>query len=66
MLLGSMIQMAHDLNMDVVAEGIESEEEVRHLQSLNCQFGQGFYFGHPMTAADVSNVISRQTKQAAE
>lgn len=66
MLLGSMVKMAHDLGMDVVAEGIETEEEARNLQSLNCEFGQGFYFGHPMSAQDVASVISRQSKQAAE
>lgn len=65
-LLKSMINMAHDLGLDVVAEGIETIEEARALQSLACEFGQGFYFGHPMSAMDASALITRQQKQAAE
>lgn len=65
-LLGSMIQMAHNLGLDVVAEGIETAAEARFLHDHKCEYGQGFYFGHPMSARDASALIARQQKQAAE
>jgi diguanylate cyclase (GGDEF)-like protein/PAS domain S-box-containing protein len=47
----SVIAMAHDLNLRVVAEGIESEEVVAILRGFGCDIGQGFLFGKPMAAA---------------
>ena len=47
--LKHIIGMAHDLNMTVVAEGVETEEQVKLLKSLDCDLAQGFYFAHPMS-----------------
>ncbi len=49
-LLRSIISMAHDLGMDVVAEGAETESDAVELAQLGCEFAQGFVFGEPMTA----------------
>jgi EAL domain-containing protein (putative c-di-GMP-specific phosphodiesterase class I) len=46
--------------MDVIAEGIESESDVRRLRALGCEFGQGFYFGSPMPPDDIQGFIARQ------
>lgn len=43
----SSIKLAHSLGMDVVAEGIETEEVYNSLLAMNCNFGQGWYFGRP-------------------
>lgn len=43
----SSIELAHSLKMDVVAEGIENEEERLALLELGCDFGQGWLFGKP-------------------
>ncbi len=43
----AMIQMAHHLRMDVIAEGVETEEELALLLDQNCHYVQGFYFGKP-------------------
>ncbi len=51
----SVIAMAHDLDLRVVAEGIESEEVVAILRGFGCDVGQGFLFGKPMAAADFEN-----------
>lgn len=43
-----VINLAKSLNMEVVAEGVETEEQVRYLQELKCDFLQGFYFSRPI------------------
>jgi EAL domain-containing protein (putative c-di-GMP-specific phosphodiesterase class I) len=55
----SIVELAHDLEMDVIAEGIESETDVRRLRALGCEFGQGFFFGSPMPPDDVQAFIAR-------
>ncbi len=49
-LLRSIISMAHDLGMDVVAEGAETDSDAVDLYQLGCEYAQGFAFGEPMTA----------------
>ncbi len=46
----TILNMAHNLGMDVVAEGVEKREEADCLQSMGCEFGQGYYFARPMQA----------------
>jgi diguanylate cyclase (GGDEF)-like protein len=55
----SIVDLAHDLEMDVIAEGIESESDVRRLRALGCEFGQGFYFGSPMSPDDIQGFMTR-------
>ena len=50
-ILPSVIAMAHDLGMDVITEGAETESDAVELSQLGCEFAQGFAFGQPMTAA---------------
>ena len=52
--LGSMIDMAHVLGCDVVAEGVEDEAQIEHLCSLECDCLQGFYFSKPVPAWKIS------------
>ena len=49
-LLRSIVAMAHDLGMDVVAEGAETDSDAVELYQLGCEYAQGFVFGEPMTA----------------
>ncbi len=44
----SIVTMAHNLKMDVVAEGVETERQLERLLSLNCEYGQGYYFSRPV------------------
>jgi diguanylate cyclase (GGDEF)-like protein len=44
----SIIELAHNLDLTVVAEGVEDNETLEKLISLGCDRGQGYYFGRPM------------------
>ena len=47
-ILRSIITLAHDLGMDVVAEGAETDSDAVELFQLGCEYAQGFVFGEPM------------------
>ncbi len=47
----AMVQFAHDTNARVVAEGIETEAEMRTLKSLGVELGQGYHLGRPALAS---------------
>ncbi|MFC3381135.1 putative bifunctional diguanylate cyclase/phosphodiesterase [Couchioplanes caeruleus subsp. azureus] len=57
-LVRGIIQLAATLNLDVVAEGIETPEEHRLLSEAGCRLGQGFLFDRPMTEADAARLIT--------
>ena len=44
----AIIQLAHTLSLDVVAEGVESQSEVATLQSMNCDAVQGYFYARPL------------------
>jgi diguanylate cyclase (GGDEF)-like protein len=48
-ILRSIVSLAHDLGMDVVAEGAETDSDAVELYQLGCEYAQGFVFGEPMT-----------------
>ncbi|MBP0965819.1 MAG: EAL domain-containing protein [Oscillospiraceae bacterium] len=48
-LLKHIIAMAHDMNMTVVAEGVETEEQAAALKSIGCDVAQGFLYSHPLS-----------------
>jgi EAL domain-containing protein (putative c-di-GMP-specific phosphodiesterase class I) len=51
--VSSIISMAHNLNMGVVAEGVETAADLEALRSLGCDEAQGYLFGKPGPAADL-------------
>ncbi|MBN3960686.1 EAL domain-containing response regulator [Nostoc sp. NMS8] len=53
----ALIQMAHNLNLDVVAEGVETEAELDFLRQHNCNYMQGFLFSRPLPAAEFENFL---------
>ncbi|MEH2321290.1 EAL domain-containing response regulator [Nostoc sp.] len=54
----ALIEMAHNLNLDVVAEGVETEAELAFLRQQNCNSIQGFLFSRPLPAAEFENFFN--------
>lgn len=50
--IGHIIHMAKDLNMDIVAEGVETKEQLEFLSSVGCDVFQGYYFSKPVEVID--------------
>jgi EAL domain-containing protein (putative c-di-GMP-specific phosphodiesterase class I) len=57
-ILRSIISLAHDLGMEVVAEGAESDSDAVELYQLGCEYAQGFVFGEPMTADRATELLT--------
>jgi len=55
--VATIVALAHNLGMEVVAEGLETAEQVAHLRSLNCRFGQGFVFSPPVPAGAAGELV---------
>ena len=53
MIIKSIIDMGHNLGMSVVAEGIETKQQLNLLKQMGCDFGQGYYFSKPVRAGEV-------------
>ncbi len=53
----TILNLASNLNMQVVAEGVETAEQVRLLKSLGCEFAQGYFFSKPLDAAEVARTL---------
>ena len=57
-LITAAIAMAHGMNLQVVAEGVETQRQLDLLMELGCDFAQGFFLGRPMRAAALSELLT--------
>jgi sensor c-di-GMP phosphodiesterase-like protein len=53
-----MIHMARELKMEIIAEGIETDEQARILRELDVRFGQGYLFGKPMSESQFASLVA--------
>ncbi len=61
-LVGTIIHMGRSLQMDVVAEGVETEEQLNFLQTLDCTYVQGLLFGAPMSSDNYLRLLLAQAE----
>ena len=57
----SMIGLAHALDTIAVAEGVENPAQLRILTELECDAAQGFLFCHPLSAVDITPMLTGHT-----
>jgi diguanylate cyclase (GGDEF)-like protein/PAS domain S-box-containing protein len=60
-ILTAIISLAHSMGLSVTAEGVETDAQADLLRSLHCDVGQGWYFGAPMPADEVSRFLAAGT-----
>jgi EAL domain-containing protein (putative c-di-GMP-specific phosphodiesterase class I)/CHASE2 domain-containing sensor protein len=65
MLVRSTVQLAHELGLKVVAEGIEESACLEFLGAIGCDYAQGYFVGRPLAAADLA-ALAAETAAAAE
>ncbi|MGN1372878.1 MAG: EAL domain-containing protein [Candidatus Coproplasma sp.] len=63
-ILNDVINMAHRLNLKVVAEGVETREQMRRLQAVGCDYVQGFFLAKPMPEGQFESLLSVQRKNS--
>jgi diguanylate cyclase len=63
-LVETIITMAHNLDLKVIAEGVETEEQLQFLQDKQCNGAQGYYFSRPISAEEMAAIL--QEKAATE
>lgn len=56
-ILDSIINMAHQMGMTVIAEGVETKEQADYLLQLNCEYMQGFYFSRPIPVEEFEKLL---------
>ncbi len=59
-LVASIVSMAHELGLEVVAEGVEEKHQADHLIDLGCEYLQGYYFSRPIPHDEVVRMLQKQ------
>jgi EAL domain-containing protein (putative c-di-GMP-specific phosphodiesterase class I) len=61
----AIISLSHNLGLRVVAEGVETDEQLAQLQAMDCEFGQGFLFAMPMSPDEAMALLRRGVQRRA-
>jgi EAL domain-containing protein (putative c-di-GMP-specific phosphodiesterase class I) len=59
-IMGGVVAIARSLEIQCIAEGVESPTQLMHLASLGCHQCQGFFFGHPMKLEELPPILQRK------
>jgi len=55
--------LARNLGLEVIAEGVETQEQYQQLKALGCEYGQGYLFSYPVASPDVPNLLAKDLKR---
>lgn len=58
-ILNAIVQMAKSLNLNTIAEGVETVEQVEFLKSIGCTWIQGYYYSKPLDVNDFKKLLSK-------
>jgi len=64
-IIRTIVALAHNLGMDVIAEGVETAQQLAELKSLGCEYAQGYYFGRPTDPETAWSLINAGAKMDA-
>ncbi|MGB3469549.1 MAG: EAL domain-containing protein [Erythrobacter sp.] len=65
LIVQAMVQMGHSLGLGIVAEGIETDEQLTFLKSIGCSHGQGYKFARPVSLDDITARMSTGQRKVA-
>jgi EAL domain-containing protein (putative c-di-GMP-specific phosphodiesterase class I) len=56
----TILTLAHNLKMSVVAEGVETSVQIKQLRALGCEYGQGYFINRPLPAENAEKLIAEE------
>lgn len=65
-ILIALIDLAHRLGMKVIAEGVETKEQVEFLRENGCDYFQGFYYARPMPLSEFETMLDQEEDEKAD
>lgn len=57
-LVKSIISLSNNLNVDVLSEGVETEQQLKHMRKFDCRYFQGYYFSLPLKKTDLLSLLN--------
>jgi len=63
-IIEAILGLARSLNLEVIAEGVEREEQVSILKKLNCEYAQGFYYSYPLSRPEAEKLLAERLRPA--
>jgi diguanylate cyclase (GGDEF)-like protein/PAS domain S-box-containing protein len=61
----TIVALSNQLGLAVIAEGIETQQQLQWLQELECEFGQGYFFSQPLAAHEIETLFFQQSDRIA-
>ncbi|WP_233520476.1 putative bifunctional diguanylate cyclase/phosphodiesterase [Flocculibacter collagenilyticus] len=65
-MVNTIVTIAHNLDLDVVAEGVESEKQLNYLKGANCEVLQGYFYSKPLSSKDFEAFVIKQNELKAK
>jgi diguanylate cyclase (GGDEF)-like protein len=62
-LVKTIVNMAQELGIDIIAEGIETEQQLKDLKSMACKYGQGYLLSYPMASSGIDDLLQSGKKK---